>query len=185
MEKMKEKTCKICKCKFVPDKRMFCPPTCQDFKCMQTYAMKHLKKQSSKKATEIRVALKKFNDTDVNVLKKIAQKVCNTYIRLRDKDEPCISCGYNGNERQWHAGHYKPSGGFSALRFSELNIHKQCSICNNHLSGNLVLYRENLIKKIGIKEVEKLELCSATKRYSVEELQEIAKYYKAKIKDLN
>ena len=149
---------------------------------MQEYAMKHLKKQTEKKATEGRIALKKFNDTDVNVLKKVAQKVCNTYIRLRDKNEPCISCGYNGIARQWHSGHYKPIGGFSALRFNELNIHKQCSICNNHLSGNLVLYRENLIKKIGLQEVETLESCSETKRYSVEELQEITRYYRAKIK---
>ena len=147
--------------------------------------MKHLKKQSDKKATEGRVALRKFNNTDTNVLKKVAQKVCNTYIRLRDKEEPCISCGYSGTGRQWHAGHYKPSGGFSALRFDELNIHKQCNQCNVFLSGNLVSYRENLIKKIGIDEVERLESCSATKRYSVEELQEIAQYYKAKIKELN
>ena len=177
----KQKTCKVCKKKYIPVRQL--QPTCSKTECMQEYAMKHLKKQTEKKATEGRIALKKFNDTDVNVLKKVAQKVCNTYIRLRDKNKPCISCGYNGIIRQWHSGHYKPSGGFSALRFNELNIHKQCSICNNHLSGNLVLYRENLIKKIGIDEVEKLESCSETKRYSVEELQEITRYYRDKIKN--
>jgi hypothetical protein len=33
--------------------------------------------------------------------------------------------------------------------FDEDNCHKQCSACNNHLSGNLTAYRPALIAKIG------------------------------------
>jgi hypothetical protein len=114
-----------------------------------------------------------------------AQAIFNKYIRLRDAKEPCISCGYAGANRQWHAGHYRPQGRNGALRFSELNCHKQCSICNNHFSGNLVKYRESLTKKIGVEMVSELETNNQTKKWSIEELQEIIAKYKAKIKKLN
>ena len=177
---MKTKKCKICKKSFEPTRQL--QPTCNSIDCMTQYANKHLKSKQLKAKREASKALKAFNDSDINILKKKAQTACNAYIRKRDENEPCISCGYNGNGRQWHAGHYRPSGGNSLLRFNELNIFRQCSICNNHLSGNLVLYRENLIKKIGLEKVEELESMNTTKRWSKEELQEIIKYYKDKIK---
>ena len=71
---------------------------------------------------------------------KEAQSEVNRYVRLRDKDLPCISCGrfHNG---QYHAGHYRTVGSAPELRFELSNIHKQCAPCNNHLSGNIVNYR--------------------------------------------
>ena len=117
----------------------------------------------------------------------VARDTFNKYIRLRDKDEPCISCGYisdGKNSRQWHAGHYRPAGQNTALRFDERNVHKQCEQCNRRKSGNLVHYRENLITKIGVVTVAILESEKSTKKWSVEELQEVIRTYKQKIKDL-
>jgi len=89
-------------------------------------------------------------------LMKEAQFEFNRYIRLRDKDKPCISC-QRFHKGQMHAGHYISTGAATELRFNEDNCHAQCAPCNNHLSGNPIKYRINLIEKIGIERVERLE----------------------------
>lgn len=114
---------------------------------------------------------------------KEAQTVFNKAVRLEDDKEPCISCGRH-HEGQYHAGHYLSVGACPELRFERLNCHKQCAPCNNHLSGNQVKYRINLIKKIGLEKVEWLEGPHEPKRYTIEDLKEIKRIYKAKIKEL-
>jgi len=90
-------------------------------------------------------------------LNKLATEVFNAFIRERDKDEPCISCGtWAANE--WHASHFKSAGEFKATRYNEDNVHKSCKKCNYFLNGNLLEYRKYLINKIGIERVEKIEL---------------------------
>jgi hypothetical protein len=145
--------------------------------------MLHLKKSKLNKNKKARQALKQYNDSDRSVMLRKAQKVVNEYIRIRD-GKKCISCGYEGDGRQFHAGHYRSQGGNSALRFNEDNIHSQCSICNTHLSGNLAEYRKNLILKIGNEKVEWLESTNNIKKWSVEELHEIIRSTKQKIKEL-
>lgn len=77
-----------------------------------------------------------------------AQQAFNAFIRYRDRDLPCISCG-RYHEGQYHAGHFRTTGAHPELRFDEDNCHKQCAPCNNHLSGNLTAYRPALIARIG------------------------------------
>ncbi|MFW9272796.1 recombination protein NinG [Glaesserella parasuis] len=114
---------------------------------------------------------------------KDAQAVFNEYIRLRDKDEPCISC-QRFHQGQYHAGHYRTVKAMPELRFNEDNVHKQCSACNNHLSGNITEYRINLVRKIGAERVEALESYHPPVKWSVEDCKEIIKTYRAKIKGL-
>ena len=178
---MKQKTCKACKNKFIPEHPM--QTTCC-YQCAIEYANKQREKREKDNKKAARRTLKQFNNSDVAVLKRKAQKICNEYIRLRDIKEPCISCLYDGNSRQFHAGHYRPQGGNSLLRYDERNIHKQCSICNNFKSGNLAEYRKNLIKKIGLEAVEELESMDTTKRWAKEELEVIISQYKFKVKRL-
>ena len=180
---MKQRTCKICKQKFTPDVNMFCPPTCSSYECRTEYAMQHLSKSATDKKKQANKLKKEFNENDRKYLIEIAQKTCNTYIRMRD-GKHCISCGYSGENRQVHCGHYKSQGGNSALRYNEDNCNSQCSICNTHLSGNLAKYRIHLIEKIGIERVEYLETTKNTKKWTVEELKDIIKTYKQKIKEL-
>ncbi|MCH1769976.1 recombination protein NinG, partial [Brucella abortus] len=40
---------------------------------------------------------------------------------------------------------------------NERNIHKQCVVCNQHKSGNLVPYRVELISRIGQEAVDEIE----------------------------
>ena len=115
---------------------------------------------------------------------KDLQRVFNEFIRLRDADLPCISCGCY-HQGQWHAGHYRSVGACPELRFNEDNTHKQCSACNNHLSGNILEYRLGLIEKIGLERVEFLERKDHPPlKLSVEEIKDLIKAYKAKVKEL-
>ena len=184
-QKPRAKACKECGTKFVP---MRIGQHCCGLDCGIAYGIKEAPKQKMK---ENRQAKKEFNASDRQKLTKDAQTAFNTYIRTRD-GKKCISCKFEPHvndkgkwvDRQFHAGHYKSQGGNSALRFNELNVHAQCSICNNHLSGNLANYRMNLIEKIGLEKVQKLECDKATKRWSIEELKEIISKYKLKTKEL-
>ena len=125
----------------------------------------------------------KILDEDRSHWIKKAQTAFNKYVRQRDAEEPCISCGrfHNG---QYHAGHYKSVGSSPELRFNELNNHKQCAPCNNHLSGNIVNYRPRLIEKIGLDKVEWLEGPHKPAKLSIDDIKAIEKKYKAKLKEL-
>ena len=114
---------------------------------------------------------------------KEAQAAFNAFIRERDKKQPCISCERN-HKGQYHAGHYRSVGACPELRFCELNVHKQCSACNNHKSGNIIEYRINLVKKIGAEKVEWLEGPHEPKKYTIEQIKQIKAEYKFKLKEL-
>jgi len=98
--------------------------------------------------------------SDIGRLKDRAVSVFNKFIRLRDEGQPCISCG---KYKKLQAGHYYSAGKHENLRFEEDNVNGQCLQCNYYLSGNLLNYREGLIKKIGIERVERLDLLSRTR----------------------
>jgi len=180
---VKQRTCKECKRKFTPNPNMFLPPTCEKMECRIAYANKHLNKKAKEKKQVARKELKQFNNSDINILKRLAQKLFNQFIRLRDKDLPCISCGTT-NDIQYHASHYRPATN-SRLRFDERNVHKSCATCNSIKSGNLSEYRIALIEKIGLQTVEELEATNEPYRYSIEELQEIITKYRQKIKEFS
>jgi hypothetical protein len=114
---------------------------------------------------------------------KEAQVEFNKYIRLRDEHLPCISCG-RFHSGQYHAGHYRSVGSAPELRFNELNIHKQCSACNNYLSGNIINYRRNLIAKIGMDKVDWLEGKHEPLHLTIPEIQAIKAKYKALCNEL-
>lgn len=172
----KPKVCKVCKETFTPERQF--QGTCT-FAC----AIEHgrIKAKDNVKKDK-RKAVKAFKQSDKSHLMKIAQQTFNKYIRLRDKNEPCISCGHTGS-RQRHAGHFMPVGSNGHIRFDEANCHSQCSICNNHKSGNLSEYEPNLVFKIGQNEVWRLKQ-KYTRSYTVEELKEIIDTYKQKIKGM-
>lgn len=180
----KEKTCKVCKKKFTPERdfQVVC-----DYQCGIAYAKVLQEKREAKKKAEKRVALREFKSEHKPTLLQLAQTLVNKFIRLRDKDELCISCGHDfKNGRQAHAGHYIPRSRSSFLRFDEDNIHKQCSICNNYLSGNVGAYRVNLIIKIGIDRVIYLEKHqNSLKKYTIQDLKDIIKKYRIKIKSIS
>jgi len=181
-QKVRKRKCGTCREWFEPKREQ--QKVCENIECAISYG-KVVKEKN------IRIAKKSFNQTDKSKLKEKAQFYFNKFIRLRDKDLPCISCDYdwksNGTQRQAHASHYMSVSKSSKLRFNEYNVHKSCQICNTHLSGNLAEYRIRLIEKVGINKVEELEKVaneSAPCKYTIEDYKKIILTYGQKAKDM-
>lgn len=171
---MKSK-CKICREVF--EKRSISHKTCSP-PCALALVSKDKEKAAKKELRARRVAIRSRSEW-----LKLAQQSFNAFIRKRDEKLPCISCGRH-HQGQWHAGHYFSTGARPELRFDESNCSKQCAPCNNHLSGNIALYRQALILKVGQEEVDRLEGPTSQKKWTIPELQEIIQIYKAKAKSI-
>lgn len=120
---------------------------------------------------------------------KEAQVVFNRWIRARDHDQPCISCGapppnLDGLHAGRDAGHYRSTGSASHLRFHEDNCHAQCVRCNQWGAGKAVEYRVGLIQRIGVEKVAALERMNTTHKWTREELILIKEKYRAKLREL-
>jgi hypothetical protein len=179
---LKPKTCRVCKVKYTP--RTSLQSVC-GYDCSLTYtnllAEKKKRADALKSRKETREKLAKLKTRQQQL--KEAQQVFNTWIRMRDENLPCISCGRH-HKGQYHAGHYRTTGSSPHLRFNEHNTNKQCAPCNNHLSGNIVHYRLGLIQKIGIQAVDALENNQEPTHYAIPDIVAIKNLYKAKIKEL-
>jgi len=157
--KVKLKKCAVCKAKFQPFNSLtkVCSP-----KCALELVSQNKKKKARKDKLEYRKENKKISEWIAE-----AQVSINTYVRLRDIDNPCISCDKPANQdpNEWDAGHYRSRGSAPHLRFNLDNNHKQCKHCNRYLSGNIVEYRPRLIKRIGLEKVEAIETNNAYKKF--------------------
>lgn len=107
------------------------------------------------------------------------------YIRKRDANKACISCGTTKSDI-WDAGHFYKAELYSGLIFSEGNVHKQCRKCNTYLSGNDGEYRKGILKRYGqdfLNELDKAAIEKRNHKYTREELIEIKKHYTQKLKE--
>lgn len=176
------KTCRVCKSKFQPTRAV--QPTCNNFDCKLAYGLQMVAKareaKARKDAQEHREA--KIKAKTARDYLPLAQAAFNKFIRLRDADRPCISCGVTYGT--WNAGHYRSVGSNPALRFEPLNNHKQCVQCNQSKSGNAIEYRIGLIARIGQENVDWLEGHHEPKKYTVEDLKALKATYQAKCKEL-
>lgn len=128
--------------------------------------------------------------SNTSSLRDKLDRVYSRYIRLRDSKKygfkyfRCISCGRVLPYEQGDCGHYISRRNM-ALRFCEENTHCQCRSCNRFQDGNIIGYREGLIKKIGEKNVELLEARRyETKKWSKFELETLIDYYDREINKL-
>jgi len=175
--------CLVCKSKFkvLSNSHWLCSVECAKVKGNE--AVEKKKEQIKKKDWTREKAIIKQSLLNHADYIKLFQKVFNTFIRVRDKDLGCVSCG-RMNVEEFHAGHYIATTK-QYLRFNENNVWKQCSQCNTHLRGNLIPYRIELIKRIGLEEVENLENNRNKElELSIPEIKELIITYKTKIKNL-
>jgi len=168
--------CKNCKEKFEPIR--FAHRYCLKDECIRAFVEETKEKMWKQTKVRMKNELKTTSDW-----MKEAQKVFNQYIRLRDKHKPCVSCESNLGSK-YDAGHYFSSGGHKAVTFDEDNVHGQCVACNQYKHGNLLNYQIGIEKRIGADRLLQLhEKAHQLRKYSADELQEIIKTYKQKIKD--
>jgi hypothetical protein len=176
MKELKPKKCKVCGKQFEP--RSTFQVVC-GFKC--SYVVVKEKRLAEKKKT---AEMKKSLLTHKDYLKML-QVVFNTYIRKRDEQKGCISCGVSLIGKKFDAGHYFSCGGYPNVRFEEINVHGQCVHCNQHKHGNIHEYTERLPKRIGIEEFEALKERAhmLSNKLTIAEIKEKIKYYKNKLKN--
>lgn len=167
--------CKVCKEQFAPLRSL---QVACSVECAQKFAANEREKADYRKDVIRRLALKSRADW-----LREAQAEFNAYIRLRDADLPCVSCG-RFHDGQWHAGHYLSVGARPELRFNADNVHKQCQPCNTHLSGNAIAFRIGLIGRIGQAQVEALEGQHPPMKYTIDDAKRIKAEYRAKRKTL-
>ena len=102
--------------------------------------------------------IQRYKAKSIPALLKIAERHFNAFIRRRDADQPCIACS---QFKTLQAGHYYPAGHYPMLRFNEDNCHGEDLKCNYYSGDHLIGYRKNLIARIGIERVEKLDMIAA------------------------
>lgn len=173
--------CKVCREQFVPNPPWLrhCSPDCGAVLAVQLLAKQKQKAQRVERAAD-KAKLK----TRADWLRE-TQAVVNSVVRWRDKDDGCISCDKPSTwQGQWHCSHFKSVGSSPSLRFDMANMHKSCSVCNAHLSGNIGAYRPRLIAKIGQAEVDRLEGPQEAVKYTISDLQAIKATYTAKLREL-
>ena len=185
--KLPTRKCKNCGATFqkLTPLHFVCSP-----KCAIAYAkeiqVKRERQEAKQAKAETRERLEKFKSR--SKLLKETQREFNLFIRERDRGLPCISCGsplnFDGIGGGYDCGHYRSVGSAPHLRFNENNAHAQCKHCNRWLSGNAVNYRKNLINKIGLDEVEKIESDNQAKKYTTQDLVELKAFYRKKTKEL-
>ena len=176
---LKMKTCRQCGTSFMPAR--FAAKVCSPM-CARRYVA-----ETKKIETAATKARKEAIKTIPQLIAE-AQKEFNAFIRERDRlaGHPCISSGrpldWSGNSVD--AGHYRSTGAASHLRFDERNVHAQSKHDNQYKAGNVVEYRLNLIKRIGLEAVEALEADNDPVKWDRDTLRQIKTIYRAKFRAL-
>ena len=101
--------------------------------------------------------IQKYKNKTISQLLSRATKLFNKFIRERDKDKGCISCG----ARVEHAGHFYEASQHPELKYNENNVHGQCVKCNYYLGGNQNEYRKKIITRISQEELNELDMIEA------------------------
>ncbi|MEE6030452.1 recombination protein NinG [Avibacterium paragallinarum] len=189
MTKIRKRKCKICGEPFetYDSFRGWCSPECGVTLAKQKQAKQREKAQREKVRLEnakIR-AVKERLKTHHQLIAE-AQSAVNKYIRFRDANKECISCGTPLISEKlgggFDAGHYRSRGSAPHLRFYTLNIFGQCKRCNRWLDGNYHQYRIGLIDRLGIEKVEAIESDQRPRHYSDEDLRRIKRIFERKVK---
>jgi hypothetical protein len=179
------KKCKVCKTEFTPTRPMqkVCSPMCA-LEVSRQVAQKKAAKEAQEDRKKTREKLDAMRTKPQLV--KVAQTAINAFVRARDGDKPCISCGKppSTESNQTDAGHFRSVGSAPHMRFVEDNIHGQCKHCNQYLAGNVLAYRKGLIERIGLARVEQIESDQTVRKYTKEGLQEIARHYNTETRRL-
>lgn len=183
---MPTKLCKIreggCGKLFRPKRAMqlMCSPI-----CAENHATQKRLKAEDKARRENRIQTKEQKEQAKNLptMKKEVRYWLHRFVRLRDQDKGCISCGdaftTGAIGGDYDAGHFRSVGSAAHLQFDLRNIHGQCKHCNHRLAGNPQAYERNLRLRFDDQMVDELLADQEPRKHSREELRELRDLYKA------
>ncbi|HHK4128793.1 TPA: recombination protein NinG [Enterobacter roggenkampii] len=193
MAKAPRRKCKVCNEWFHPafDKQWWCSPEHGTELAIQRRSKEREKAEKAadkKRRREYqqqkdKLKVRKLSLQPLSYFHKLTQQAFNEYIRTRDAGNPCISCGRLTGAKM-NAGHFRTVGASPETRYDETNCHSQCEYCNSYLSGNIGAYRPKLIEKIGQEAYDRLMGPHDRKKWTREGLQELARHYRQKTREL-
>ena len=139
------KTCHFCGTTFTPQRmaQKVCGPVCagRSVRAARKEKLAAERKQTKERREAVKTRAKWLAE---------CQAIVNKIVRIRDAHLGCVSCDRGPAwDGQWHASHLRSVGAASAVRFHLWNIHRACSIFNNHLSGNIAEYLPRVRARIG------------------------------------
>lgn len=182
----KPKHCAHCRTLFTPQRmgQAVCSPIC---------AVRQVKAKKVEERAQIKTRKEAIKPRGVLIAE--AQDAFNAFIRARDQDQPCISCGVVNPPMttggQWDAGHFLSRGSHPELRFVEDNCHRQCKSCNGG-GGRFkrqertvsAAYEAELVRRIGQERVDALKGPHPAAKLSLDDFRVIRKTYQEKLKAL-
>lgn len=116
-------------------------------------------------------------------LKNKLDRLFSSYIRLRDKEKVCISCGQYTDDKE--AGHYYPRANL-AVRWDEMNVHGQCLNCNRFRDGNHSAFGRGIAIRYGDSVLDSLDTKSQQRiKLKSYELLEKIELYQNKLKNFS
>ena len=174
--KAKSRRCSQCKCKVPVEEaltsslRAFCSYSCLTAYAKSDKGQKAVKTAKSKELRERKQKLLTYSDHI-----KLAQAAFNKYVRIRDEEKPCISCGSAPVEQRVggmrDCGHYLSRGAHgNYVRYRLDCTASQCVHCNRYLSGNVANFRLGLISRWGADRITALEDGVCVVKFSTEYL---------------
>jgi len=122
----------------------------------------------------------------VSKLKKKLDIIFSRYIRQKYANHAgmvqCFTCKRSFHWKKIQCGHFVPRQ-YNSTRYVEKNNHPQCYACNMFYGGQPDQYAVELKKKYGDGIIEELNtLRHETKKWSVQELEELIEYYNQELK---
>lgn len=203
--KSRRRKCKNCKSWFHPrfSNEYWCSPDCGTAIALakrekdRQKAIRAAERRRKDEAQQERRSLKvrKAALKPDSYFRTQAQQAFNLFIRLRDHDQPCISCGETNppdlHGGQWDCGHFKTVGGFPELRFVECNAYRQCKSCNagsakygGKAATVAKMYEANLVERFGQELVDWLNGPHKPNHYRRDDFIRIRDEYRAKAREL-
>lgn len=194
LKRVKPRKCRICRQEYMPQRPM--QVTCGQYECQVSYGVAVAEKSKAKREAKAKKEMAEQRKAErkatkerrkelapLQHFKKAAEKAVNAFVRERDAEQPCISCGTN-DALEWHAGHFIPVGRSSFLRYTPANIAKQCSACNVFGAGKATEFEVGLVARIGRSAVDQLKSSPRLRAWTREELEAIEAEFKTKLKEL-
>jgi len=164
----KRKVCKHCR-EYFPAEGMIKVPvgTFCKFDHVTLWLAEKNRKEAEKKHKQqkrVKVESKKKDKARLRELRKRSawyadlQILVNQYVKYRDTDKPCCTCGTTNPNIKYDAGHFHTRKARPDIRFELTNIHKQCSQqCNVFGAGMRNEFEKFIAEKYGPDHVEMLE----------------------------
>lgn len=152
------KACRHCRKRFEPRSslQVVCSTPCAIAYRATDGARRHVSRAMAQEKREYRVR----SETVPRATAR-AQAAFNAYVRERDAEQPCISCGrldlrdpLTGGG--WDAGHYRTVAACPQLRFEPDNCHRQCKFCNRGRAQS-VEHRAGVLARIGAERLAWIE----------------------------